>query len=226
MEPSNQAETPRRRRRLRTIAIWLATGIVLIGMLPLVLRELVLARYGPQIYADPGGVPGVSGGASGGRTALVFGAAVRNGWPTTVLRDRLDAAIALYRTGKVERLLLSGDGREANYDEPGAMARYAIENGVAAEDVVLDRQGLRTYASCYRAVEVYGLRELVLVTQAFHLPRALFTCELLGVDAVGLAADQRTYRSANWYTLRETIALTVAAWDGLTRPLPDGELTP
>ena len=225
MEPSKRAETPHGRRRLRTIAIWLVAGIVLIGMIPLVLRELVLARYGPQIYAEPGGVPGASG-ASGGRTALVFGAAVRNGWPTTVLRDRLDAAIALYRTGKVERLLLSGDGREANYDEPGAMARYAIENGVAVEDVMLDRQGLRTYASCYRAVEVYGLRDLVLVTQAFHLPRALFTCELLGVHAVGLAADQRTYRSANWYTLREMIALTVAAWDGLTRPLPDGELTP
>jgi SanA protein len=219
MRALDKTELLRKRGRLRPVMALLVTGAMLIGMIPLVLRELVLARYGPQIYVDPVGVPG-------GRTALVFGAAVRNGRPTTVLRDRLDAAIQLYQMGKVERLLLSGDGRELNYDEPGAMARYAIENGVAAEDVVLDRQGLRTYASCYRAAEVYDLQELVLVTQTFHLPRALFTCELLGIKAVGLAADQRAYRSANWYSLREMIALTVAAWDGITRPVPDGLLEP
>lgn len=215
MPASNKNHPPRRRRR--PVLVALLTVILLIGLIPLVLRALVQARYGALIHADAAQVPG-------GRTALVFGAAVRNGRPTTVLRDRLDAAIQLYRLGKVERLLLSGDGRAQEYDEPGVMARYAIENGVAAEDVVLDRQGLRTYASCYRAAEVYAIRELVLVTQAFHLPRALFTCELLGVNAVGLAADQRTYRSANWYSLRELIALTVAAWDGLTRPMPDGGL--
>jgi SanA protein len=219
MRDSSPDGPPPKRRRRRLILALLLAGVLLIGMLPLVLRELVMARYEPRIYADPSSVPN-------GRTALVFGAAVRNGWPTTVLRDRLDAAIQLYRLGKVERLLLSGDGREQDYDEPGAMARYAISNGVAAEDLLLDRQGLRTYASCYRVAEVYDIHDLVLVTQAFHLPRALFTCEMLGVSAVGLAADQRTYRSANWYSLREMIALTVAAWDGLLRPVPDGTLEP
>ena len=161
-----------------------------------------------------------------GRTAVVFGAAVRNGWPSTILRDRLDAAIGLYHDGVVTHLIMSGDGRTPGYDEPAVMSQYAITHGVPENAITLDRGGLRTYDTCYRAREVYDVSEAVLVTQGFHLPRALFTCDRLGLDAVGFSADRRSYRSERWYTARELLALTVAAWDVVTRPVPGGGLEP
>lgn len=200
--------------------IWLFLGLALMmGVAPFVLRSFVFARYTPRIYTDEAAI-------SDGRVAIVFGAAVRNGYPSTMLRDRLDAAIQLYREGRVEALLMSGDGQHTGYDEPGVMARYAISNGVPEAAIQIDRLGLRTYDTCYRARDVYAVRQVVLVTQAYHLPRALFTCELLGLEAVGFSADQRTYRSATWYNVRELLALPVAAWDVFTRPLPTGGLEP
>ncbi|MBN1963626.1 MAG: YdcF family protein [Anaerolineae bacterium] len=201
--------------------IWLLLliAIALIVLIPLLLRELVANRYTPRIYTDEADV-------SDGRVAIVFGAAVRNGYPSTMLRDRLDAAIQLFRDGRVDHLLMSGDGRESSYDEPEVMARYAVANGVPEAAITLDRLGLRTYDTCYRARDVYHARQVVLVTQEYHLPRALFTCELLGLDAVGFSADQRTYRNATWYDFRELLALPVAAWDVLMRPVPTGGLEP
>ncbi len=204
------------RRRLLFLVV--GAGVALLSVTPLLLRNAVAARYASHIYSMPEAIPG------DGRAAIVFGAAIRNGFPSTVLRDRLDAAIELYQLGRVERLILSGDGRHASYDEPATMARYVLRQGIPAEALVLDRHGLRTYDTCYRARAVYGVERAVLVTQRFHLPRALFTCERLGLEAVGLSADQRVYR--NWYTVRELAALAVAAWDVIVRPVPDGGLEP
>lgn len=193
---------------------------VIVGalLLPLTVRWAVAQRFVPRIDADAG--------VEGYRTAVVFGAAVRNGRPTAVLRDRLDVAIALYHNGQVDRLIMSGDGRAPDYDEPGAMANYAVSQGVPPAAVSLDRYGLRTYDTCYRLRHVFGVEQAVLVTQEFHLPRALFTCAALGIDAVGASADLRSYRSARWYDFRELIALNVAVWDVLLRPLPEGGLQP
>ncbi len=187
--------------------------------LPLILRVMVTARYEPRMAEDPADIPG-------GRTAIIFGAAVRGGVPSAVLRDRLDAAIQLYREGRVTHLLMSGDGRADDYDEPTVMARYAVAQGVPEQAITRDRLGLRTYDTCYRGRVIYGLERVVLVTQRFHLPRAMLTCELLGLDVLGLAADRRVYRSAHWYELRELAALIVAGWDVLVRPLPGGGLGP
>lgn len=154
--------------------------------------------------------------------AIVYGAEVMgNGRLSTVLRDRMDTAIDLYQSGKVGKLLVSGDNRTVYYDEPGAMRDYAIANGVPAADVQADYAGLRTYDTCYRARHIFGVENAVLVTQAFHLPRAIFTCRQLGVDTVGVIADKRPYRGARWYELRETAATAVALWDVIRRePAP------
>lgn len=154
--------------------------------------------------------------------AIVYGAEVNgNGRLSTVLRDRVDTAIELYHSGKVGKLLVSGDNRTVYYDEPGAMRDYAIANGVPAADVQADYAGLRTYDTCYRAKHIFGVENAVLVTQEFHLPRAIFTCRQLGVDAVGVVADKRPYRGARWYELRETGATAVALWDVIRRnPAP------
>ena len=147
------------------------------------------------------------------RVVIVFGAAVyQDGTLSPMLQDRVETAVQLYQQGKVQKLLLSGDNRFADYNEPGAMRAYALSRGVPAEDIQLDYAGRRTYDTCYRAKTVFQLDEAVLVTQAFHLPRALFTCRHLGVDAVGVAANRRPYdpRSVRWSSLREVASANVA----------------
>ncbi len=204
-----------RRCLFRTVILF-GFGAILAALIPLALRQAVAARYSEQILDNPEEIPPT-------RLAVVFGAAVRHQSPTPILQDRLDAAIQLYHLGRVRHLIMSGDGRAPEYDEPGVMAQYAIEHGVAPADITLDRQGLRTYDTCLRAKTVYGASEVILVTQAYHLPRALLTCQLLGVDARGLAADRRIYRDARWYQVREMLALTVAVWELLgARPIVTG----
>lgn len=156
--------------------------------------------------------------------AIVFGAGLwRDGSPTPVLRDRVMTAAKLYFEGKVEKLLMSGDNRFEDYNEPAAMRDYAMRLGVPEEAIVLDYAGRRTYDTCYRARAIFGLESAILVTQGFHLPRALYTCNALGVEARGVAADVRVYRKrslAFWHT-RETIATIRAMLDVyVLQPLP------
>ena len=106
----------------------------------------------------------------------------------------------------VRKLLVSGDNRFVDYDEPGRMYDYAIARGIPAADVVRDFAGRRTYDTCYRAKAIFGVEQAILVTQRFHLPRAIFTCRALGVDAIGFAADLNVYRSERYYRLREAFA--------------------
>jgi SanA protein len=158
------------------------------------------------------------------RVAIVFGAGLtRAGAPSPVLRDRVETAAALYHAGKVQKLLMSGDNRFVDYNEPGAMRAYALELGVPDEDIVLDFAGRRTYDTCYRARYIFGVQEAILVTQRFHMPRALFTCSNLGLDASGAAADVRSYgwRSYAYWNAREIPASLVAIWEvWFSRPLP------
>lgn len=156
--------------------------------------------------------------------AIVFGAGLtRDGQPTPVLRDRVATAVELYFDGKVQKILMSGDNRFVDYNEPGAMKRYALSLGVPEADIVLDYAGRRTYDTCYRARHIFGVREAILVTQRFHLPRAIFTCNGLGVDSVGVIADQRTYSqyAHRFWRIREIPATAMAFVDVfITRPLP------
>ncbi len=158
------------------------------------------------------------------RAAIVFGAGLqRDGSPSPVLKDRVTTAVRLYQAGKVEKILMSGDNRFVYYNEPAAMQRYALELGVPEEDIVLDFAGRRTYDTCYRAKAIFGLESALLVTQAYHLPRALFTCRQLGIDATGVNADLRDYhpRSFLFWKIREIPATLVAVWQvWVSHPLP------
>jgi SanA protein len=145
------------------------------------------------------------------RAAVVFGAGLqRDGTPTTVLRDRVATAAELYRAGKIEKILMSGDNRYINYNEPGAMKTYALGLGVPEEDIVLDYAGRRTYDTCFRANVIFQLESAILVTQKFHLHRALYTCNILGMETVGVSADLRPYRDSDFWNIREVIASLVA----------------
>lgn len=149
-------------------------------------------------------------------TAIVFGAGLRrDGRPTAILADRVGTAVELYKQGKAKTLLLSGSTSPPNYDEPGAMRRMAMELGVAEEDLLVDRGGSRTFETCLRARDEFGIQEAILVSQEFHLPRALAICAGLNLEAVGVSADLREYhtRAARYWKFREIPATLIAFWD-------------
>ncbi|MEN9562750.1 MAG: hypothetical protein RIR73_994 [Chloroflexota bacterium] len=158
------------------------------------------------------------------RVVIVFGAGLlRDGSAGPVLSDRMLTAVNLYQAGKVEKILISGDNREITYNEPEAGRQYALERGVPDEDIVLDYAGRRTYDTCYRAKYIFGVEEAILVTQDFHMPRALTLCNWFGVDSNGVEADNRYFlkRSRIWWNFREAFAVFQAAWDlMITKPLP------
>ena len=193
-------------------------GIVVLGAavsFPFAWRAWVDASYAPAIYVAENAPPS--------QVALVLGARVYPGGRlSTMLRDRVDTAVALYHAGKVEKILMSGDNSSADYDEPGAIMARAIELGVPSEAVQPDYGGRRTYDSCYRAKTIFGVNEAIVVTQEFHLPRALFLCERLGIGATGVIADQREYhpRSIAWSEMREVPALVLALVDVIRRAPP------
>lgn len=196
--------------RLAIVVLVLVVGI-------LILPRLVTAGYAwPRLF----GVEDVPVE----RVAIVFGAGLRrDGSPSPVLRDRVATAVQLYSHGKVQKLLMSGDNRFAHHNEPGAMRDYALQLGVPEQDIILDYAGQRTYDTCFRARDIFQVKSAILVTQSFHLPRAIYVCNALGVPAVGVSADQRIYRrpARLFWNLRETVATLVALWEvHVSRPLP------
>jgi len=143
--------------------------------------------------------------------AIVLGAGVRaDGKPSDALADRLEQALELYRAGKVRKLLLTGDHGTREYDETNGMRRFVLARGVREEDVFCDHAGFSTHDSLARARQVFGVRRAIVVTQAFHLPRALYTAQALGIEAQGVPCDRRAYQKGLWYALRETGSRTKA----------------
>lgn len=152
--------------------------------------------------------------------ALVLGAEVYpGGRPSGFLRARLDVAADLHRRGLVSKLLLSGDGRSRFYDEPAAMRDYLVGEGIPEAALILDREGLDTYASCARARDVFGLTRLTVVSQRYHLPRALAICGLLGIDARGVGDTSAKSSSQRWdYGVRREVAANLKLlWDVVTQ---------
>ena len=158
------------------------------------------------------------------RVAIVFGAGLLwDGSAGPVLSDRVETAVKLYQQGKVNKLLMSGDNRFIEHNEPEAMRQYALERGIPDEDIVLDYAGRRTYDTCYRAKHIFQVDSAILVTQAFHLPRALFLCNWFDVESTGVEANNRYFlkRSLIYWNARELFANFQAVWDVMiTKPLP------
>ncbi|MCE9670981.1 YdcF family protein [Myxococcus stipitatus] len=168
----------------------------------LVLSYLVRVSYEERIVPLPE--------APEAPIALVFGAGLAPGAvPSPVLAQRLDMAMALWRAGKVQAVLVSGDEVKPFHHETRAMRRYLLERGLPEVAVLGDEAGLSTYDSCLRAHGVFGARRALLVTQRFHLPRALFIANSVGIDAWGVAADEG--RPTPWrYTVREMLSRVLA----------------
>jgi SanA protein len=147
------------------------------------------------------------------RVAIILGAGLRrDGTPTAMLRDRVLTGAELYFSGKVEKLLMSGDNRFIDYNEPESMRQFALSVGVPDKAIVLDYAGRRTYDTCYRAKAIFGVESALVVTQGFHLPRTVFLCNMLGLEAVGVEATRCYWNGSSFvWDVREQLA-TVAAF--------------
>jgi vancomycin permeability regulator SanA len=191
--------------------------LIFLGLLVLLIPRLVTGFYAHGKVFSATDVPVR-------RVAIVFGAGLwRNGSPTPVLADRVTAAANLYFAGKVEKLLMSGDNRFVDYNEPEAMRQLALSLGVPNDAIVLDYAGRRTYDTCYRAKAIFKVDQAILVTQAFHMPRAIYLCNRLGVDALGVESDLRTYPKSSllYWNIRELFATAAAWWDvNIGHPVP------
>lgn len=137
---------------------------------------------------------------------LVLGAGVRNERPSAMLQDRIDGGVSLYMAGASDKIIMSGDHGRKDYDEVNVMKNEAIEAGVPSDDVFMDHAGFSTYESLYRAKEIFGAEKIVIVTQEYHLFRALYIARQLGIDAYGVKADPRRYRGAVYREVREVLA--------------------
>jgi SanA protein len=192
--------------------------LVVAGVLTVALRGVMALIYRARIYTIEA-VPAK-------RVAIVFGARVyANERLSAMLADRVATGVDLYRAGKVDVLLMTGDNSTLDYNEPDTMKAHAMRLGVPEEAIVVDYAGRRTYDSCYRAQHIFQVEEAILVTQNFHLDRALLLCNALGVEAVGVWADYQrptgySRRSLTYSRLREFPAMLAAVFDIIRRPTP------
>ncbi len=187
----------------RIIKYSLLLGITLIIFI-ITLNVYVSCKVRKYIYSDTRAVPSCY-------TAIVPGALVSNtGYPSNFLQDRLDAAIELYKQKKIKRFLLSGDHGTPNYDEVNGMRKYLLSKNVETKDIFLDHAGFDTYNSMIRAKEIFQVTDAIIVTQDFHLPRAIYIAKSKGLNAFGIKADKQDYPGINRLRFREKLAMVKA----------------
>jgi SanA protein len=162
--------------------VFTAVAVWLIGAMLVAARVWVLLGAHDRVYVDAKRVPRA-------KVAIILGAGIyRDGRPAAQLEKRLDKGIELYKMGKVQKLLMSGDNRVVEHNEPKIMADYAAAHGVPRQDIIMDFAGRRTYDSVYRAKHVFCIDEAIIVSQYYHLDRAIFISKHIGLDAYGVAA--------------------------------------
>ncbi len=205
----------RTRRRLLWILVAVSVLVVALALAVLV-PDLVMTRSARRhIVAGPQDAPAAE-------VAIVLGARVYpDGTPSPMLADRLATGVELYKVGKVDKLLMSGDHGTTTYDEVNVMLRYCLDRGVPDEDVFTDHAGFDTYDTMYRARDVFKVTDALVVTQDFHLPRAVYIARSLGLDATGVVADIQPYTNEWRFALREWPARVKAFFQlHVTKPGP------
>lgn len=197
---------------LRILLIIACVGFFVLGLSRI---AIILSTQTKIVEADA---------APANPVVIVPGAGLNpDGTPSTPLRDRVEAAAELYFAGKAQKILMSGDNRFINYNEPESMRQYALVLGVPDEDIVLDYAGRSTYDTCYRAKAIFGVEDALIVTQAYHLPRAVYLCDHLGVKITGIPVEQSRYVRSRYlfWNFREAFASLAAMWDiHIAKPLP------
>ena len=137
---------------------------------------------------------------------IILGAGIWGDKPSPMLEDRLLEGIKLYQNNVSDKIIMSGDHGRKEYDEVNIMKNYAIEKGIPSENIFMDHAGFSTYESIYRARDIFKAKKIVIVTQKYHLYRALYIANQLGIEAYGVGADPRQYVGATYRELREILA--------------------
>lgn len=184
---------------IKAIGLILVSGIIL-GLALIAIINFHVLKFSDQYILSLEEVPK-------SQAALVLGALVhRSGRVSHILADRLDVGVELYEADKVQKLLLSGDNGQKNYDEVNPMRKYASSKEVAVEDIFMDHAGFNTYQSLYRARDVFEAEKIIIVTQKYHLSRAVYIARKLGLDAYGVPSDKHYYPKMKIYKMRESLA--------------------
>ncbi|MBE5795023.1 MAG: SanA protein [Clostridiales bacterium] len=199
-----------KRLLLITLCLCLLAGSVLVGCnLWMVLSTRLLIHTQDTAHA------------LNGDCILVLGCGLRrDGFPSQMLRDRLDTAIEAYRMGLAPKLLMSGDHGQVDYDEVNAMKDYAMAQGIPSEDIFMDHAGFSTYESMYRAKAIFHCEKVIVVTQNYHLYRALANARAMGMEATGISANRRAFSGQWYFSLREAIARVKDTFWGIIKPRP------
>ncbi len=208
----------KRTRRQLTARRGLKRAVIAMGCLMAAVILLVGGANAYVLISEQGDSTSEVSRLHDAQVALVLGAYVEpDGRMSQMLSDRVQRAAQLWHAGKVERILVSGDHRTWAYDEPDTMRRALQADGVPAADIFTDHAGLNTWYSMVRARKVFGVRSAIVVTQGFHMPRALYLAKQAGLDAQGLTSDLHGYgRQGQLSSLREVLARVKAVYEGAT----------
>jgi len=211
MIAKNKTKPSKKKRVLRTLAVLMLLAV----LMPLATSYYVMASTENRIITLD------EAADLNADTILVLGARVwDNGQPSGILKDRINTGVDLYEAGASERLLMSGDHGQDEYDEVNAMKDFAIEQGVAPAVIFMDHAGFSTYESLYRARDIFQVKTVVIVTQTYHLYRALYIARALGLDAYGVSCDRRDYNPYILFSVREIFARCKDFLYSIVQPLP------
>ena len=211
MKTKNSAKPNKMKRALTILAALLFTCV----LLTIAVNFYVMASVQDQILT-PDKAASLDADA-----ILVLGARVwDNGQPSGILKDRIRTGVALYEAGSSNRLLMSGDHGRDDYDEVNAMKTFSIGQGIPAENIFMDHAGFSTYESLYRARDIFQVKTVVIVSQQYHLYRALYIANHLGLTAYGVSCDTRQYNPYLLFDLRETLARCKDFVYSIFQPLP------
>lgn len=196
-------------KKIKKIILFFVLGLIMIIFFVLAVEAVFERQTKGKIYSDYSNVPPA-------KTLIILGASVHSdGKLSPILKDRMDTAIKLYYNNKAVNFLVTGDHRSDDYNEVSAMVNYLLDNGISEDIIKSDPSGLDTYDSMYRAGAVYNIESAIVVTQRFHLPRALFIAKKLDLDYRGFAADQQAYITENRLKQREKLANVKALYEVL-----------
>ncbi len=203
------------RKKVRITAL-LLTGFLLLGILSVALLNLYVITK-----ADDYIVTAEEAKKIGADCIIVLGALVYGDDELSdILEHRVMTAVSLYKDGVSDRILMSGDNSRESYNEVRAMKLYAVSKGVEADDVFMDKAGFSTYETMYRAKEIYKAQRVIIVTQEFHISRAIYLARSLGLEAYGVTSDLGKYKSESYNNLRELAARVKAVYSAVVQPEP------
>ena len=196
--------------------------IIALLLLSVLASLIVLGINYYVIFSQSGNIMSVDEISAVGDTMyiMVLGCGIRGEEPSDMLEDRLLQGVELYYNGASGKLLMSGDHGRENYDEVNVMKNFALERGIPSEDVFMDHAGFSTYESMYRAKEIFKAEKILIVTQEYHLYRAIYDARALGIEAYGVASDPRAYSGQIYRDVREVLARNKDFLFGIFKPEP------